>query len=477
MRLSDGRMTLVAALALLSVAVHVSIVVSPRVGLMSLVAAVLLVGVAMWRTASPPRDDALPPAVAGWALVVLLGQGLLVVHTLDRAGGSTATHVVAGAVLVGVLLVLSADLLSVRPRTGRAGPWIVVAAGTALLVVAFLTRTGLIDVRLFQEQGVEVLLSGGDPYAPGIFRDIYAPSASELFYGPGLSVDGVLQFGFPYMPLGLLLAIPFVELADVRLLQAVALLVAVAVAMTWRGGTPSGRLAGLLLLTSPVAVYVVGGGWNDPLVAGLLALLLLAWDRRRDLAADVLLGLLLATKQYAVLFVPIHLLLAHRLRGADRGGWWRPLVPAGAAFAVVTLPFLVRNPEDMVFSTVVLQFLQPFRSDSLSLLFLFDPEPARWSALLSPLAVVGALVWVALRAPAGAAGYARSVTLVLTGFLVLSKQAFANYYLVLMVAVAFVLVTWGQRPSEDGAAGLPRSARGRYRPQARGRPARPREGS
>ena len=45
---------------------------------------------------------------------------------------------------------------------------------------------------------------GVDPYAI-TFPDIYQGRA---YYGSGLSVDGRLQFGFPYFPLSLLLSMP-----------------------------------------------------------------------------------------------------------------------------------------------------------------------------------------------------------------------------------------------------------------------------
>ena len=57
---------------------------------------------------------------------------------------------------------------------------------------------------MFQRSSIAALQRGANPYEL-TFPNIYDNAS---FYGPGLSVDGQLQFGFPYLPLSLLLAVP-----------------------------------------------------------------------------------------------------------------------------------------------------------------------------------------------------------------------------------------------------------------------------
>ena len=61
-----------------------------------------------------------------------------------------------------------------------------------------------IDVHVFQRDAFAALRAGVNPYAM-TFPNIYQTGEN---YGPGLSVNGRLQFGFPYFPLSLLLSMP-----------------------------------------------------------------------------------------------------------------------------------------------------------------------------------------------------------------------------------------------------------------------------
>ena len=77
-----------------------------------------------------------------------------------------------------------------------------------------------IDVHTFHRYAIYALRDGIDPYAI-TFPDIYR---SGGYYGPGLSVAGRLQFGFPYFPLSLLLSVPGeVFFKDARYAQLIAI--------------------------------------------------------------------------------------------------------------------------------------------------------------------------------------------------------------------------------------------------------------
>ena len=63
----------------------------------------------------------------------------------------------------------------------------------------------IIDVWFFQQQSAAALLEGRDPYGVR-YRDVYSRNLG--FYGENVSVDGWLQYSFPYPPLTLLLVAP-----------------------------------------------------------------------------------------------------------------------------------------------------------------------------------------------------------------------------------------------------------------------------
>ena len=388
-----------------------------------------------------------------WPLIMAVQGWLLVDYVRTKVDGSV-TWVIVGlviALVVGAMVGLRRD----GPPVARLG----LAAGLVLVAaihVVFLGSSDVrIDVRVFQEVGVDTLLDGQDPYAPDTYPDIYDAQRSERFYGPGLSEDGMLQFGYPYMPLSLLLAVPFHVVLDVRFLHLVALLLTAAGLVRVGRGSRDAQRAAVLLLTSQLALRVVEGAWNDLLLAALVAGVAIAWQRRHDVVADVGLGLLLATKQTAAFLVPVYLLLAARRRDA---ALLRPLLPAGVAFAVVTLPFLVRSGGDMVFSTAVLQFLQPFRPDSVSLLFVAGDSPPEWAAVLAFVAAAAATAWAARRAQDSAAGLTGSFAMVLLSFLLLSKQAFGNYYAVVLACSAIAMASHGPAFAAVGRGPVPSRA-------------------
>jgi hypothetical protein len=129
---------------------------------------------------------------------------------------------------------------------------------------------------------------------------------------------------------------------------------------------------------------------------------------------------LVATKQY----LPLALLAAPLLRRGGRLAW-----TAAAVAALVTLPMALSILPPFVHSAVLLQLRQPFRPDALSYLVplshLFGGAPPAWLAFIA--AAVAAILALR-RCPRTPAGFAAAVALVLLAFFAFNKQAFCNYY-------------------------------------------------
>lgn len=268
-----------------------------------------------------------------------------------------------------------------------------------------------IDVALFQREAADALLRGDNPYAI-TFVDPYAHSSR--FYGPGVSVNGRLQFGYPYPPLSLLLTTPAHLIGDFRYAQLAAMTLAGALVALARPG-PVAFAAAALLLFTPRGFFVLEAGWTEPFVVLMLAATVFAACRSTR-SLPVPLGLLLASKQYLVLALLAMPLLPRRRR--------RTLLIAFGAAALVTLPLALRDPPAFWHSTIALQFRQPFRADALSYLVPLAQPPA-WIGLV--LAVAAALVALRKRSrtPATFAATVAFTFLVFFGF---NKQAFCNYY-------------------------------------------------
>jgi hypothetical protein len=293
-----------------------------------------------------------------------------------------------------------------------------------------------IDVFIFQRDSIAALLAGENPYRltfPNIYGD------DHKYYGAGLSADGRLLFGFPYLPLSLFLALPGALVGgDFRYAQLAALAVAGAAMAYLRPGR-IGFLAAALLLFSPRTFFVIEQGWTEPFLVALLALVLLAAVRWRP-ALPVALGLLMASKQYLVLAVPLLPLLWRDRRA--RPGLVPSLALALLVAAAVTLPLALWDLPAF-WHSVALQFQQPFREDALSFLaavaYLTGFRPPSLIAFIAAVAAM-ALAWRSV--PRGAAGFAMALSLVFFGFFAFNKQAFCNYYFFVVGSLCLSVAAW-----------------------------------
>lgn len=293
-----------------------------------------------------------------------------------------------------------------------------------------------IDVYVFQQQGSAALLDGKNPYTVA-FPDIYTLKEPEKTppYGEKLTKDGALAFGFPYLPVSLLMSTAGYAVAgDFRYAQVVAMTLAGALLAYARPGRRA-ALAAVLLLFTPRAFFILGRGWSEPYVVCLLAATVFC-ACRRSRALPIALGLFLASKQYLALALPAVLLLAAWTgdrRGAIRLAWQTALVAL-----LVTLPLALWDWHAFWFSTVTVQAAAPFRKDALSYLAWWRWNFPNAPLLGRPLESLGGSVAFAMtlpamllafwRAPRTPAGFAAALALTFLPFLAFNKQAFANYY-------------------------------------------------
>jgi hypothetical protein len=394
-----------------------------------------------WAVLGPvwPKDDA-AGAAAGITSVALgaciVGQALLLV---------TAPAVSeAKAVL---LPLLAAGAMSTVALVLPARRWLRVAA-PALLLPAHLfagatviraTPEPVMDVFVFQSEASSALLNGGNPYAID-FPDL--SYGTSPFYAPGVQVDGRLKFGFPYLPLSLLLAAPsYAVWGDVRYAHLVCMAAAGAF-MAWSRRTTWAAAAAAFFLLAPSGFYVLAQGWTEALVVMLLAATVFCACRRPDLL-PLALGLFFAVKQYTFLAAPLALLLVPQ-PWTPRKVWdvaWK----AGQTALVVTLPFALWDPKAFWWSVVGVQLRQPFRPDALS----FLAALANWKGVILPptvafVAMAAVEVLALRRAPRTPSGFAAAVALSFLVFFALNKQAFANYYYFVLGALACAVAASGE---------------------------------
>jgi hypothetical protein len=315
--------------------------------------------------------------------------------------------------------------------------------------------TPLIDVFMFQRDAAAALLAGTNPYSITFPN----PYPTLPYYGPGMVVDGRLTFGFVYPPLSVYLSAVGQWLGgDVRYAQLGAMTLAAVFMATARRG-PIGALSAGLYLFTPRNLFVLEQGWTEPFVVLFLAATVWCAARLPRLAPFVL-GLFLAAKQYAVLALPLALLVGRP--PMSWRGLWRTVLPAALVAAAVTLPLALGDLPGFIRAVVTLQFVQPFRPEALSYLGLWAgpvvpgaPPPIApfgTGVAFAVAALVGGLaLW---RAPRTPSGFALGVAALFLAFFVLNKQAFANYYFFVVGALC-VAAAAVEPPEPPTGAGRP----------------------
>src|SRR5439155_15537674 len=143
-----------------------------------------------------------------------------------------------------------------------------------------------------------------NPYAI-TFQDPYG--GRSPWYGPGLSVGGRLQFGYPYPPLPLLLALPGHWLGDCRYSSALAVALAGAL-IGYAGNNRTSFAAAILYMYMWRTFWVIEESWTEPYLVMMLALLVFCAMRLHKLMPFAL-GLFFVSKQYLPLAAQLALLL------------------------------------------------------------------------------------------------------------------------------------------------------------------------
>ena len=270
------------------------------------------------------------------------------------------------------------------------------------------------------------------------YPDIYGQSSP--FYGPGMSVNGHLMFGYPYPPLTLLMAIPGQILGgDYRYSQLFAMTATGALMAYARPGRIA-QTAAALYLFNPRIFFVLEQGWTEPLIIFALAVAAFCVCRGFHRAVPYLFGLFFASKQYIVFTAPAVFLLFPR-----NFSWRRDVLPfaikVAATGLLITVPFILWNPEAFIRSVVTCRSTSRFgkrRSTICRGRFRRTRTCRRPGSRRSPdrgtWRAVGALEVASDRG-----SVLRGDWVAAAAFFAFSKQAFCNHYFFAIGALCIAL--------------------------------------
>jgi hypothetical protein len=330
---------------------------------------------------------------------------------------------------VSVILAGAFALLSLAPET-----WFHPRVHSGLVGLAFLSMFAagiwviraspnpFIDVYVFHQTSSEALLQGRNPYeltVPNIYGEMG-------YYGTELVKGDKLTIGNPYPPLSIYLSwLGYVAGGDIRYSHLVALVLA-SLLMARLCASRETLLAAYIFLFTPRMFFILEQSWTEPLVL-LLSVAVLWSALKRPAWMPVALGLLLASKQYMIFMIPLAVLLippaSHRRERAQIFG-----LTVGIAFAV-TAPLAFWNFPAFLWNVGLSQWYQVFRLDALSYVAIytriFNQPPSQLLPFIA-LGVALLLAWCyAWRSPAG---FAAALAFSLGLFFAFNKQAFCNYY-------------------------------------------------
>jgi hypothetical protein len=344
---------------------------------------------------------------------------------------------------LGATLAISA-VVAVRGSARRGVAFVVFVCAFVVSMSALALTPVTIDVQAFLESGLDALWAGRSPYA--ITVDLpYSVEQTRSYFPDGPVEDGVVPFGYPYLPSTLLLDLPAHLLGEVRWMHVACLFVAGVAA--WRLATDkAGRVAALLVALSPVGVLVLLHYWVEPIMVMLLAVVVASLRAGKAGWCGVMLGLLFSSKQHAVAFVPI-------LVSVGRKCGWRTVALSAVVGGLIVSVFLLWDAREFLRSTVEFPALLGVRPDSVSVLAQLDarvgPVP-HWTYVLSPAAGLATSALIVWRTRPGPTSVAIAVGLSLLVTLLLAKQAFMNYYLLAGTALLLAGIVW---PTDDPRKG------------------------
>jgi hypothetical protein len=424
-----------------------------------------IIGAIVAIAASLPRNngqyDSISIVLVGAALLlVILAASGLGLAIIEEQGQAVVRWALAGGILVLSFLFFTQPIFSpAMPRwialslaatvcsfalpimLGRlpANNWVAwLLVGTVFAFCAMTVWTHqnfVVDVRLTLHVAAQALFHGNDPYLvrfPNIYLHPYDGADN-------IDAHGMLKVGFAYPPLVAIFGIPGVLFGDVRWSHVLAMTAAAAaIAFARKSQIAIGAVAMFTLM--PLTVYFLAGGWSEPLSIVLLCGTVWAAVRGASKTTGLFAGLLIASKQYFIVIVPLLWLLA-----PDRRGRWQVIATAILGAVVVTLPLMMWHPAQSFDSVISFHSRHPFRTDSLSFLAAF----ARSSGLTPPLLVsIGVLIAASLTStllaalsPRTPCRFALSVALTTLLLFAFSQQAFGNYYIFTYAALCAALAT------------------------------------
>jgi hypothetical protein len=402
-----------------------------RVVAVSLVLAWLALLMPRWLNRLLPDRDRIVIGLLVIGLATQLAQLLTAPFAMYAARPLPRDHVafIPSVILAAVALVVAA----VGPPRWRRGAWItLLVAHVSLGVLVYKASPNpRIDVVTVHQAAIKAISHGRSPYSIS-FPDIYR--GQQDFYPPGAVQNGIVNFGYPYPILSLLMTWAGQRVfGDFRYAELASLAIGSALIVTAGGLTRVAVLAMGLLLFTPRVLFQLEQAWTEPLLVFWFGLALWAWRRRWMRLAMTALAMTIAVKQYLIVAAPLAWSMPAGTRWAER---LRAPVTIGVIAAVTFVPVLLWDAGGFMRSAVLVQVNEKLRADALSFAVSYMQSTGHeMSPVLYVTIVAVALLVAVWRAPHTPAGFSAALAVVLFTTFAFGKKAFCNYYFFVLATI------------------------------------------
>lgn len=283
----------------------------------------------------------------------------------------------------------------------------------------------MIDVFDFLKYGASDFMSGINPYS-AVYSRMYV---------------GVVPNYYTYFPGTLILTLmPSVFFGDPRWAMLIAE-IGSAILVRFLRRDETGLIISLILITNPMTYFILEQSYTESLLLFFMMLFLVFIKRRNFFSLGIVLGILLALKQYMVVMVPLFFFLEK--------GLWRIreyFIPLLVFFLLVG-PFLIWNFGAFVNDAIIFHFSGPSRLDGLTFYsFLNDVFEWQIPTIFGFVVVgVGSFIFFLNRSVLTAYQFFLYGALFLFSVFIFGKQAFANYYYLVSQMLLLYLLALPQK--------------------------------
>lgn len=327
-------------------------------------------------------------------------------------------------VLLSLNLLLAVKLSTLKNAIGgnRIFIYMLLIAVLVRLFMVWSSPVPYIDVYDVLKNGALGLLGGQNPYTM-TYTKLYSNFTPDYYtYPPGM----------------IYLTLPFVGLFhDPRYTMILAEIGVTFLIYDLLKKSKERNIVSLLFLLNPISIYMIEQSYTETLILFMIVFSIWLWSKKKYHLFAFILGLILVTKQYLFLLIPLYWKLIK--------SWKEKLYITGGALLTaffLIMPFLIWNYPEFMKDVVYLQGTILPRYDGLSFFAFIFRLGGSYNYLLSLIITILVLIYAYSRRIVNPAGFFILSSLLFLVVFFFNKWSYINfYYLISQLLLAAAVIT------------------------------------